>query len=210
MRYKLVIFDFDGTLANSFPWAASIINQVAEKYKFRRIYENEYETLRSYDIGSALKFLGIPLWKAPAIGSHLRKLMAHDIQQIPLFDGIDRLLQRLSGDGITLAVVSSNSRQNICRVLGPENAALITYYECGVAIFGKSAKLRKVLRHSGILSGDAIYIGDEIRDIEAARDADMAFGAASWGYTRADSLEAHSPWTVFAHTDEIYEKIACT
>jgi phosphoglycolate phosphatase len=207
MRYKLIMFDFDGTLADSFPWTASIVNQIADKYHFKQIEESEYDTIRGYDIGKAMKYLGIPLWKAPTIGSHMRKLMARDIQHIPLFEGIDRLLPRLSDEGITLAIVSSNSRENICQVLGPENSALIKHYECGVAIFGKSAKIKKVLKHTGFRSSESIYSGDEIRDIEAAKAANVDFGAASWGYTRADSLQAHSPWTVFAHTSEIYEKI---
>ena len=45
MKYKLVVLDFDGTLADSFPWVASIQGQVAEKYHLRRLEPAEYERL---------------------------------------------------------------------------------------------------------------------------------------------------------------------
>jgi len=72
-----------------------------------------------------------------------------------------------------------------------------------VSIFGKRAKLRKVLRLTGIHPAQAILIGDEIRDIEAARDAGIASGAVTWGFTDLDTLKAHSPDMLFESVDEI-------
>ena len=208
MKYKLIIFDFDGTLADTFPWFASVINRVAEKYHFRRIEKSESEMLRNSEAQRILKFLGLPFWKIPIVANHMRTLMARDIHQIPLFEGIESLLHRLSSKGMMLAVVSSNSYENIRRILGPEMAALIRYYECGASIFGKKAKLKKIINKSGVLLGESMYIGDEIRDIEAAKKLNIAFGGVSWGYNRVESLKAHSPGVVFATVDEIAEKTA--
>jgi len=207
MNYKLVIFDFDGTLADSFPWFLDVINVFADRYKFRHVEESEIETLRGYEAGELLKYLGVPLWRLPKIAKDMRALMAEQVQQIPLFDGVALVLERLSQAGGTLAVVSSNASDIIRKVLGPENAAHIAYYECGVAAFGKSAKLRKVLGKSGALPDDAIYIGDEIRDLEAARQEHMAFGAVSWGYTRADAFETRAPTMIFETVDQIVDKL---
>jgi phosphoglycolate phosphatase len=107
-----------------------------------------------------------------------------------------------------LAVVSSNTHANVRGVLGPEIAALFKYYECGASIFGKKAKFHKILKHSGIPHYEAICIGDEIRDCEAARSENIAFGAVAWGYTRLEALQAHAPDEVFVRVDEIAEKIA--
>ena len=169
MKYKLVIFDFDGTLADTFPWFADIINKVAEKYHFKKITPDEHETIRGFDARGVLKYLGVPLWKMPLIANYIRMLMTHDIQRIALFQGIENVLRRLADLGATLAVVSSNSYENIQHVLGAELATLIAYYECGVSMFGKEAKLRKILKRSGFSPDEAIYIGDEIRDNEAAK-----------------------------------------
>lgn len=207
-KYRLVIFDFDGTLADTFPWFANVINKVAEKYHFKRIEPGEHETIREFDARGVLKYLGVPLWKMPLIANYMRMLMTHDIQKIALFQGIEGLLRRLASVGVTLAVVSSNSYENIRHVLGEEMAALIVYYECGVSMFGKEAKLRKILKRSGVSPTEAIYIGDEIRDSEAARKVGLAFGGASWGYTTEESLRAHAPEDVFACIDDIGARLA--
>jgi len=207
VKYRLVIFDFDGTLADTFGWFAHAINKIADKYHFKKVEPSEHETIRGFDARAVLKYLGVPFWKAPLIAPHMRTLMSHDIQGISLFEGIESLLQRLSKIGATLAVVSSNSFENIRHVLGAEMTALIDYYECGVSAFGKEAKLRKVLRQSGIPRREAIYIGDEIRDSEAAREVGIAFGGATWGYTTPDALRAHAPSDVLARVDDILDRV---
>jgi len=205
--YKLVIFDFDGTLADSFPYVLSIMDQLADEYRFQRVDKSEIETLRSSGAGQLIKRYRVPIWKIARIGNRVRGLMAENIHQIARFDGVDRLLQVLSAQGIQLAILTTNSCENVRRVLGAENAALIRYYECGVSIFGKPAKIRKLLRKSGVSPQEALCIGDEIRDLEAARRVKVTFGAVSWGYTRIEALQAHSPDHVFTSVDQIVEEI---
>lgn len=118
MRYKLAIFDFDGTLADSFSWHLRVINEIAEKYRFRRIEENELETLRGYDARKMIAYVGLPVWKLPLIQRNMRKRMTREIDQISLFPGIDQLLHRLNAEGVALAIVTSNSSANVHRVLG--------------------------------------------------------------------------------------------
>lgn len=203
MTYKLMIFDFDGTLADSFPWFVRMVNQVAEKYNFRPVEEAEIDMLRGYDARRLIQYLRIPFWKLPFIARHMKRQMAEEIHHINLFEGIPELLHELSQRGVQLAMVSSNSVDNIRRVLGPEIAGLFQYYECGGSIFGKKAKFRKVLKLSGVSAGDALCIGDEIRDMEAARRAKIPFGAVSWGYTKVEALRAQSPATIFSNLDGI-------
>jgi phosphoglycolate phosphatase len=207
MKYKLVIFDFDGTLADSFDWFIGVLDKVADKYKFKKIEKSDIDTMRNSDATKMLKHHGITWLKVPFIGKHLRELMAEDIHKVSLFGGIGNLLQSLSENRIIIAVVTSNSYENVCKILGASNSSLIKYYECGVSIFGKPPKLKKIVRQSGISSGSVIFIGDEIRDIDAARKAGIKFGAVSWGYTNLEALKAHSPDEVFSTVDEILEKI---
>ncbi|HNT78122.1 MAG TPA: HAD hydrolase-like protein [Anaerolineae bacterium] len=207
MKYRLVIFDFDGTLANSFPWMKRIFNELAEKYKIRPLTDEEEHLLRGYTADQIIKHFDVPAWRIPQAIAYVRKLMAQEIHHIPLFEGIHEMLQHLAERGATLAVVSSNAEENVRQVLGPENAALIRYYEGGVALFGKAPKLRKVLAKSGVRPADALYIGDEIRDIEAAHEVHMAVGAVTWGYNHAEVLQAYAPEEMFASVAEIVEKI---
>ncbi len=208
MKYKLVIFDFDGTLANSFPWFLSVVDTVADKYRFKRIAHHEIEALRTSSARQIVKQLGVPWWKIPLIGRTVRRLAADNAHHISLFEGVDGVLQRLSEAGVALAVVTANSAPNVRRVLGPENAARISYYECSVPLFGKQARFRRIVKHMGIAPHEALCIGDELRDLEAARKANIPFGAVSWGFTHIDALQAHAPAEVFLSVNEITERLA--
>ena len=189
MRYKLIIFDFDGTLADSFPFFVSTLDRLAERHGFKRVNSEELEMLRAYDFRQLMKHIGLPLWKLPMVTKDFNGLMAREIGRISLFEGAGDLLRALSEKGITLALVSSNAYENVRRVLGDGNGDMIRYYECGASIFGKPARLKKVLRKSGIPAAEAMCIGDEIRDLEAARRVHVAFGAVAWGYARYRCIE---------------------
>ena len=207
MTYRLAIFDFDGTLADTVTWFAGVVNHVADRYGFKRVEERDHERLRGYPPGRLLEVLGVPVWKVPMIAYYLRVLLAQDIDRISLFDGIDLALQTLSQGGVKLAVVSSNSGENVRRVLGPNNVALIETFSCGVSLFGKAAKLRGVLRRCGVSRNEAIYVGDEVRDIAAAHEAKVASGAVSWGYNTVEALRAYAPNEIFTSIGDIVESI---
>jgi phosphoglycolate phosphatase len=147
------------------------------------------------------------MWKIPLIASHMKRLMADDIDGIALFDGAAEMLRELKTSGVRLAVVSSNSEANIRRVMGPENAGLIDHYGCGASIFGKGAKFRKALRHSGVRAHEAICIGDEVRDGEAARSLGIPFGAVAWGYATPELLASHAPDAMFTSVSDIVRAV---
>jgi phosphoglycolate phosphatase len=207
MRYRLAIFDFDGTLADSFPWFLGVVNRLAEEHRFRRIEDHEVEALRGHSARQLVDRLGVPAWKMARIARGMRKHMAREIGQIGLFPGVDTLLQGLAARGVHLAIVTSNSIENVMQVLGPRNAELIQDYECGASIFGKRPKLRAVLRATRIPAAEAICIGDEIRDLEAAHAEKIAFGGVSWGYTNPEALCAAGPEEMFESLEEILERL---
>jgi phosphoglycolate phosphatase len=207
MTIKLAIFDFDGTLADSFAWFTSVVNGVADKYRFRRIEPHEVDTLRGKGAGELVHLLGVPAWKLPLIANHMRKIKARDRALIPLFEGSDALVRRLSRGGVAIAVVCSYAESNVRAALGPALAPLVAHYACGASLFGKARKFEAVLRRAGLPPGEAICIGDEIRDLEAARAAGIPFGAVAWGYTRLDALRAHDPALVFHSIEEIGDRL---
>ncbi|AKP92435.1 HAD hydrolase-like protein [Achromobacter ruhlandii] len=193
MKYDIAAFDFDGTLADTMPWFNSILNTVADKYGFRKIDAAERDQLRHRDAGEILKFLGIPLWKLPAIMAHVRTLMQEIDPSVHLFDGIPDALARLKAAGMRLAVVSSNSLENVQRVLGPDTTALFDDYECGTDLFGKAAKIDRLLQRHGTPPERFVLVGDEMRDIDAARKAGVRVGSVAWGYNHVDALRERGP-----------------
>jgi len=208
VKYQLVIFDMDGTLADSFPWFQKVLNDVADKYGFKRTRPEDVETLRGYDASRLLQALEVPRWKLPMIARHMRALKAQHLHEIALFPGVDRLLQHLNDRGMTLGIASSDSEDNVRRTLGPHNARLMQYYACGASLFGKPAKFGSILKRSGVPPAQTIAIGDEPRDAEAARRAGIAFGAVSWGYATMAALAACHPAEIFASVDEIAARLA--
>ena len=104
---------------------------------------------------------------------------------IALFPGVEAMLRELRDGGVRLALVTSDSEANARRQLGQANAALFSDFACGASLFGKAAKFRRVLKRARVDPGAAIAIGDEVRDIEAARAAGIACAAVTWGYRGA-------------------------
>ncbi len=206
--YRLVIFDFDGTLADSLGWLAGEVRPLARRFGFREVSDVEIDMLRGRGNREILRYLNVPAWKLPAIAAHLRRRVAEDAEAIRLFPGAKALLRRLAGDGVILGVVSSNAEANVKRILGPEAAALIGYYECGASIFGKAARFRRMVKRAGVAPGDVLCVGDEARDIEAARDAGLASAAVTWGYATRDLLAARRPTWMFDSPDACAAKLA--
>ena len=112
------------------------------------------------------------MWQLPAIVNDMRKRKLAAESETPLFTGIPAMLADLQRLGIKVAIVSSDSEASVRLVLGP-TAGLITRFDCGAAVFGKHWKFRRVARKLGAKATETICIGDEIRDIEAARAAGM-------------------------------------
>jgi phosphoglycolate phosphatase len=206
LAYRLVIFDFDGTLADSFPWFIRVVNDAAAKFRFRPIEPHDIDRLRGMGARDVAAYLGVPGWKLPLIATYMRQRKARDLSEIRLFEGAAEMLHGLRDAGMTTALVSSNAEANIRGILGPL-AALIDHYACGASLFGKAAKFRKVLKTCAVEGREAIAIGDEIRDAEAARSAGIAFGAVNWGYTLPEALAACGPDLQFARVGEIAERI---
>ena len=193
MNYRLAIFDFDGTLADSFPFFGQVFNQLARRHGFQEIDAQSAPSFRDRDARQIMKHVGLPPWRLPFVAKDFIALMRQNIAVIKPFDGVDDALTHLARNGVALAVVSSNSYENVTTVLGPENTRLVGHFECGMSIFGKAARLAKAREAAATPAHEAIYIGDQIEDATASRKAGVAFGAVSWGYGTIESLRTHSP-----------------
>jgi len=197
MAYKLAIFDFDGTLADTFPLIINIFSHLAKEHHYDKITDSQLEEFKSQGVRKLIQKYKFPIWKIPMIAKDVQTMMSEDIHQISLFKDIENVLKELSKNGIQLALVSSNEINNIKKVLGDEVASLFSFFECGVSMFSKQSKFKKILKASGIQENQTLCIGDEIRDVQAAHRANIPFGAVAWGYTNIETLLTYHPQEVF-------------
>jgi phosphoglycolate phosphatase len=207
MERRLLIFDFDGTLADTFDLFLDVFDEAAALYRFEPFDRKNQDYLRTLDARSILQYHRVPTWKLPVIAQTTRKLMERHVETIRLFAGIESTIANLHRRGATLALLSSNSRSNAIRVLGREAASHFDYLECGVSIFVKRAKLRNLLARSGFAAADSILIGDEIRDAQAANRIGVTFGAVSWGYTAIETLLKAGAREYFSSPSELAFKL---
>lgn len=203
----LLVFDFDGTLANSAAWFRSILPDLSRRFGFRCPEEEELEVLRHQPPREVMRILNIPGWKLVFIAMHVRKRAAK-AEAFPLFEGVPDVLRTIVDRDIRIAVVSSNAEANVRRALGPDLSALVSSWSCGAGLFGKAKHFREVLRETKVAPERALSVGDELRDIEAARLVGMKTAAVAWGFGMKPALEAAAPDLMFDTVGDLRTYIA--
>ncbi|MCP3035523.1 MULTISPECIES: HAD hydrolase-like protein [Xanthomonas] len=181
----LIIFDFDGTLADSFGFFLSTQRLLAERHGFRAAQAHEVDDARRLSTRELLKASGLSAWRVPWVAADFIRLM-RAAPPVALFPGIAHTVGALHAGGSRLAVVSSNSVENVQRALGAELSATFAVIEGGAHLLGKQRALRRVLRATGHTASQAVYVGDQVADWEAAQVVGLPFAAVAWGYAHPD------------------------
>ena len=195
--YQLAIFDFDGTLADTFGFFTSTHDIIARRHGFAELDISRLDEYRGLTPRELMRRQGVPMWKLPFIARDFVSLMADVAQEVRLFDGIAAELRALAAAGVRLAIVTSNSSDNVRRVLGNELVSLLSHVEAGAGLFGKKRRLERVVSTLRAGRDETIYIGDQTIDADAARAAGVAFGAVHWGYATPALLASVSPAVTF-------------
>jgi phosphoglycolate phosphatase len=105
-------------------------------------------------------------------------------------------------------VASSNSAAQIARSLGPRLCGLLAHVAADAPLGGKPARIRRNLRASAIPASRAVALGDELRDIEAARATGNTAAAVAWGYARSALLATARPDMLFTTPAEALATLA--
>jgi phosphoglycolate phosphatase-like HAD superfamily hydrolase len=193
-----VIFDFDGTLADTFVASIRIFEKLTSKAD--PYNEEEILRLRGLTAFNVVRELRIRPWRVPWLLVRGRAMMRREIETIIVFEGIEDVLNRLQDAGVPMYIISSNSPGNIRKLL--QRRGLDHYFKHiygNVGIFGKSKMLRRVIKRNRLDLRSTYYVGDEGRDIEAAKRVGVTSVAVAWGFNSAELLAKHHP-AVLAHT----------
>lgn len=190
---EVFIFDFDGTIVQTMDSIRQIINQFADEFGFRKIKKSEIKKLRDKGPRQLLDYLGIPLVKVPRLAKRARKEFTNKLNGAKPVPGIRQALVKLKNRGKKLGILTSNSEENVSRFLKRNNLDLFDFIYSGASIFGKDKVIKKCLREQNLIPSSVVYVGDELRDIEAAKKVGIKITAVSWGFNSKKALKRGKP-----------------
>ena len=191
---KLVVFDFDGTIANTMHLGLEIANDLAGKYDYRQVNREELINYRNMSTRDALRSVGITYLKLPFIVMDFRRELHKRIEQLKPFDGMTGVISQLHTRKFKVGIVTSNSMANVESFLGRTSLQnKIEFVRTQKGLFRKNKLLKSVLKGQKLKATEVLYVGDETRDIEAARKCGIPVASVCWGFNTKAALEQHDP-----------------
>ena len=203
---KWLIFDFDGTLADSFEMAHQVLNRLAVRYHYRPVGDDEVEMMRRKTATEFFAALGISLLKVPMVVIQARYELRQLISEISPIKGISDVLSMLQEQGYRMGILTSNATDNVDKFL--KKHGRVDFWECVYCshdIFGKAHHIKTLIRKHRLDPDAVVYIGDMNGDIEAAHRAGVKVAAVSWGYQAREVLEKHNPTWLFDSPSQLAE-----
>jgi phosphoglycolate phosphatase len=185
-----ILFDFDGTLADTVNAGVFAFNQLAQRYGFSEITPENAETLRAVGPRGAMKALAVPFFRVPTVLRSLRRGVGEALPSLAFIDGMRAALAALKEKGYQLGIVTSNSAENVRAFLASNQMEVFDFIQAGVGIFNKASRLKKLMSREKLKKAEIVFVGDEIRDIEAARKNGLGVVAVTWGLNSREGLAA--------------------
>ncbi|ARV62081.1 carotenoid oxygenase [Nostocales cyanobacterium HT-58-2] len=208
MTQKVIIFDFDGTIADTVDALVSIANCLAQKFGYIPITQEELALLRNLSSREIIKYSGISVLKIPFLVKKVKTELKSKIKELKPISGIKEALIVLNNEGYKLGIITSNSQENVTDFLkANELDDLFAFVYSGVTIFGKTTIINNVLKQKQIKPQEVLYVGDETRDIEASKKANIKVIAVTWGFNSQEVLAKQNPDFLIHHPSQLLEVV---
>lgn len=204
---KVILFDFDGTIADSYDSFLEIVNILSDKYHLTKIPPSEINALRSEDAKTLIKKLRIPFFKIPFLARDMKKMQREKMTEIKPFNGLPEVLNKLKDEGYELGILTSNGKENVLEFLKLNNIDVFEYIYDNASIFGKDRAINRFIKNNNIHKKDLVYVGDEIRDIIACKKSGIKIISVSWGFNSKEGLERNDPDYLIDSPDEFIKII---
>ena len=186
MPFKLVVWDFDGTLADSLPSAVNIFNRLAPEMGFKPL--TDVAAARGTPMRQFLRQQGISLWRLPRLVRKYQAAAAEEADKLKLATGLPAALTAIAAGGAKLGVLSSNREDNIRRCLRANGAEGHFAFVVGYPrLFGKGKALKRIIRRWQAASSW------QSRALTRSLRFGLATARASSG-TRHSSARSRAPW----------------
>lgn len=211
MKAKILIFDFDGTIADTFQSMVEISNHLAGEFNFKRIEAHKLADYKDKTSQEMLKLLNVSILKVPRIALRAKKELNKKMHTIKPVKGLKEILweiKSLSPDGkqgYKMGILTSNSLENVNKFLKNHDLDLFDFVLTSSRFWGKNYGLKKLILQKGYAPRDILYIGDETRDIEAARKCGISVAAVTWGYNSFQALKNFRPDYILHSPQELLQ-----
>ncbi len=210
MCTKILIFDFDGTIADSFDLAIATTNRLAKQFNYKIIQRDELQRIRSMPIHKIIRYLQIPLIKLPAVLAKGRQEMRAHIGSVGPVRGLPDVLKRFHSMNVRMGILTSNSTAAVNNFLKTHDLQFFESLPGHSSIWGKAKRLRLLMKNRKLVPQNLVYIGDETRDIDAAKQLGIRSIAVTWGYNSAETLKHHEPDFLITNPDELLSVVKDT
>lgn len=204
MSDKIIIFDFDGTIADTRSTVVKIANKLAIEFNYQPIDEEELLRLSHLSSREIIQQSPVPPYKIPFLLRKLKKELNKEISRLKPFSGIAESLTILRENGYRLGIITSNIEDNVIAFL--KNNKLDLFFEfiySGITLFGKDKIINKLIKKHKLAVDKIIYVGDETRDIEAAKKSKIRVIAVGWGFNSPNILAEYQPDFLVTHPQEL-------
>lgn len=209
MTAKVVLFDFDGTIADTYQVIAKITNQLSGEFGYKALNPEELLLLKNLSSREIVKFSEISIFKIPFLLKRVRAELSNEIAESPPIQDMPKVLLELESQGYILGIVTSNTKENVEKFLAANQLnKAFSYIYSSTTIFGKHRVINQVIKDNKLNKSDVIYIGDETRDIRSARKSRIGVIAVSWGFNSAKILQQYQPDHLVEHPQELLKAIA--
>ncbi len=190
---KFIIFDFDGTLADTLKFAIMISNKLSDRFNYKKITDDKIDDYRGMSAQELVKKSGIKYYKIPFLATQFKIEFKKVLDQLQAFPEIPSVLEELS-KSFKLGILTSNSEGNVNSFLKSNKLSeYITFVNSQSRLYGKHISLRKIMLKYGLQKDNLIYIGDETRDIEATKKLGIKSISVTWGFNTKNILKQFSP-----------------
>lgn len=191
--YKMVLFDFDGTISDDFNLVLSIINKDPKKFGIDGITESEAQSLKDRSILYIIREFKLHLFMVPFYISRVQKAMKKEIQATKPFEGLGEIFNLIKEQNVILGIVTNNSKSTVTKFLKANNLHQFDFIYSYPWLFGKHRKINKILQNYKIASSETIYIGDTVQDVLASKKSGVVSIAVTWGFNSPKVLAQATP-----------------
>ena len=203
MIYKTLVFDFDGTIADTLGETRRIFNRIAPDYGIREVAEHELDGLSHLSLKDLLNHLDIPKRRVPALIARGTGMMRGNITELQLITGMREVLIELRRHVRSFGILTSNATANVDLFLRAHGLRdQFDFISSTSKLTGKAKHLKAIRKTFSLRPEELLYIGDELRDVKASQKAGIPIAAVTWGFNSREALMAAAPDYLFDRPED--------